>query len=205
MSQNEEIIYAPIEIESEDQLRALGATWDDCRTWRFGTHPVIVYMVPANQETRDYLIEELQHKYSKTFRKNRCLVPGKQKSWIPCPESNHCQNCPYENRPEDRQRKWISLDQMQEDGYEPGTGDITAERGEAAVLLDQILKRLREKNPAYLSTIRMLADGYSVSEIARVHYRSTQTIYLWLEDIRRIANKQSAVETGFRARMFSRI
>ena len=32
----EEIIYAPIEIESADQLHALGATWADCRTWRIG-------------------------------------------------------------------------------------------------------------------------------------------------------------------------
>ena len=30
MTNSEEIIYAPIEIESADQLHVLGATWKDC-------------------------------------------------------------------------------------------------------------------------------------------------------------------------------
>lgn len=205
MSQNEEIIYAPIEIESADQLHALGAIWNDCRTWKIGQKSVVVYLVPASQEVRDFLVQELRAKYLTQMHENRCKVRGKNEKLISCPLTNSCQKCPYGYQPEDRQGNRISLDQMQEDGYEPGTGDTTAERGEASALMDQILKRLQEKNPSYLSAIRMLAEGYSVSEIARVHYRSTQTIYHWLDDIHRIAKKQSAVETGFRARMFSRI
>ena len=60
MTNSEEIIYAPIEIESADQLHALGATWEDCKTWKFGHEYIKVLLVPADEEVRDYLVKELK-------------------------------------------------------------------------------------------------------------------------------------------------
>ena len=82
---NEEIIYAPIEIESADQLHALGATWEDCKTWRIGVTPVKVILVPADQETRDFLIQDLRRKYVNRNRQTRCQVPGKYNRPVTCP------------------------------------------------------------------------------------------------------------------------
>ena len=44
-----EIFEAPIEIESADQLHAMGLTWEQCRTWYFGTKRVIVHLTPSDE------------------------------------------------------------------------------------------------------------------------------------------------------------
>ena len=77
MTNSEEIIYAPIEIESADQLHALGATWEDCHIWKFGPEHVRVLLVPANVETREFLVNELNSRHSRNLRNRRCMIPGK--------------------------------------------------------------------------------------------------------------------------------
>ena len=163
---NEEIIYAPIEIESADQLHALGATWDDCRTWTFGVTPVKVYLVQADEATRDFLVSELERKYTKRFRDVRCMIPGKIKAWIRCPECNKCSACPYGRSADDHEGTTVSLDYLMENGYESATGDVTAEQAENELLLDEILDKLRRLNPAYVDIIQLKAAGYSTTEIA---------------------------------------
>ena len=46
-----EVFEAPIEIESSDQLHAMGLTWDQCRTWYFGTKRVTVHLTPSDEQT----------------------------------------------------------------------------------------------------------------------------------------------------------
>lgn len=163
---NEEIIYAPIKIESADQLHALGATWDDCRTWRIGVTPVKVYLVPADQAPSDFLISELERKYAKRFRSVRCLVPGKIKEWIRCPECNKCNACSYGRSADDHEGTTVSLELLLESGYESATEDITAERSENELLLEEILNKLRSLNPVYVDIIHLKAAGYKTTEIA---------------------------------------
>ena len=184
---NEEIIYAPIEIESADQLHALGATWEDCRTWTIGVTPVKVYLVPADQATRDFLIKEMQLKYSKVSRQSRCMVPGKKKSWITCPESNHCTACPYHRARGDGAVETVSLDSLMEDGIEYGGTDVTAEQAEAACELDLLIQILSEENPRYVRLVQLLEAGYTVPDIAVKLNRSPKTIYRLIGEIRRVA------------------
>ena len=40
----------------------------------------------------------------------RCIVPGKQKPLIVCPECNKCSNCPFGRKPEDRQPRVIDYE-----------------------------------------------------------------------------------------------
>ena len=115
---NEEIIYAPIEIESADQLRALGATWDDCKTWRIGREHIKVLLVPADVDTRDFLVDELNRRHSRDLRRSRCLVPGKCSGLILCPSQNSCMNCPCGREKGVNQRQELSLDSLMEDGFD---------------------------------------------------------------------------------------
>ena len=184
---NEEIIYAPIEIESADQLHALGATWDDCKTWRIGVTPVKVILVPANQETRNFLIKEMQDKYSKVSRNRRCVVPGKKKSWITCPESNHCTACPYHREGGNGAVETVSLDSLLENGIEYGGTDVTAEQAETACELDLLIQILSEENPRYVRLVRLLEAGYTVPEIAVRLNCSPKTVYRLIREIRRVA------------------
>ena len=192
MTNSEEIIYAPIEIESADQLHALGANWEDCKTWRIGVTPVKVVLVPANQETRDFLIQEMRNKYCKASRQTRCLVPGKRKAWITCPESNRCTACPYHREGEIRETETVSLDSLLENGIEYAGADVTAEQAEAACELDLIIQILREKDPRYVRIIQMLADGYTVSEIAMNLDCSPKTVYRLFGEARRVAAERLA-------------
>ena len=90
-----EIFEAPIEIESADQLHAMGLTWDQCRTWYFGTKRVTVHLTPSDEQTYRFLRDELRAKHRSEYRERRCMIPGKLKPLIPCPEKNSCKNCPY--------------------------------------------------------------------------------------------------------------
>ena len=107
---NEEIIYAPIEIESADQLHALGATWEDCQIWKFGPEHVRVLLVPANEETREFLVNELNSRHSRNLRNRRCMIPGKWTAQIQCPSENSCLNCPFGREDDERQSRMMSLD-----------------------------------------------------------------------------------------------
>ena len=50
-SAGKEVFEAPIEIESTDQLHAMGLTWEQCRTWYFGTKRVTVHLTPSDEQT----------------------------------------------------------------------------------------------------------------------------------------------------------
>ena len=186
---NEEIIYAPIEIESADQLHALGATWEDCRTWRIGVTPVKVYLVPADQETRDYLISDLRKKYANRSRQTRCQVPGKYNRPISCPECNHCDRCPYGFSAAERESKVISLDCLLEDGYEEGGNDTTADQAENRVELMVLLEKLREEDPTYLDVVILKASGYTRDEMSDRLKIPRTTVHRMLHRIREIGEQ----------------
>ena len=186
---NEEIIYAPIEIESADQLHALGATWEDCNTWTIGVTPVKVYLVEADEATRDFLVSELERKYTKRFRDVRCMVPGNIKAWIRCPECNKCNACPYGRSADDHEGVMISLDDLMENGYESATGDVTAEQAENELLLEELLEKLRSLNPLYVDIIHLKAAGYSTTEIASKLGISQPTVSRMLRKIQNLTDE----------------
>lgn len=90
-----EVFEAPIEIESAGQLHAMGLTWDQCRIWYFGTKRVTVHLTPSDEQTYRFLRDELRAKHRSEYRERRCMIPGKLKPLIPCPEKNSCKSCPY--------------------------------------------------------------------------------------------------------------
>ena len=187
MTNSEEIIYAPIEIESADQLHALGATWEDCKTWRIGVTPIKVVLVPSNQETRDFLIQEMRRKYVNRHRQTRCLVPGRYNRPVICPERNHCDCCPYGMNADDRSSKVVSLDSMLEDGYEEGSDDTTADPVVSSMYLEDVLRHLRGENPVFLDIVYLRADGLTLDELSgRLNIPRT-TLHRMLQKIKRIA------------------
>ena len=187
MTNSEEIIYAPIEIESADQLHALGATWEDCKTWRIGVTPIKVVLVPSNQETRDFLIQEMRRKYVNRHRQTRCLVPGRNNRPVTCPERNHCDCCPYGLNADDRSNKVVSLDSLLEDGYEVESDDTTADPVVSSMYLEDVLRHLRGENPVFLDIVYLRADGLTLDELSgRLNIPRT-TLHRMLQKIKRIA------------------
>lgn len=193
MTNREEIIYAPIEIESAAQLHALGATWEDCKTWKFGHEYIKVLMVPADEEVRDYLVKELNRRHSRDLRSSRCMIPGRRSAYIQCPSENSCLNCPFGRAREVCQRQVLSLDSLMEEGFDPAGEDTTSKRAEDTIELDRILTRLREEDPRMLDLVYLKAAGYRSQEIADRLGISRRTYVRLEQKIREIASKRDNV------------
>ena len=52
-------------------------------------------LTPSDEQTYHFLRDELRAKYRNEYRERRCMILGKLKPLIPCPEKNSCKNCPY--------------------------------------------------------------------------------------------------------------
>ena len=117
------VFYAPIEIESREQLDSLSITWNQCRTWRIGRRPVIVHLTPCDEDTYNLLFRSLKNEYHREYRNTRCLVPGKNKPLIRCPESNRCSACPYGVTSENRRSNLVSFDELVENESEEMLAD----------------------------------------------------------------------------------
>ena len=96
---------APIRIVNKQDLKNYGITWKDCvRLHIGGIETVNVYMSKTDKPNlANYFWNELNAEHHRNSRGTRCIVPGKQKPLIVCPECNKCSNCPFGRKPEDRQ------------------------------------------------------------------------------------------------------
>ena len=116
---NGEILYdCPMEIKDQQDLDNYGITWDDCRTLNFhGSEKVTVYFMKV--ESRAVAEDQwsyLDTQHSRGFASVRCMIPGKRKAFIRCPDTNSCAKCPYKDV---KQAPVISWDGLIETGYEP--------------------------------------------------------------------------------------
>lgn len=184
----EKVYEAPIEIRDRADLSNYGITWEDCKTLHFGkSDRVTVYFF---RTTNRWLAEEqwryINSQHSRGYRSNRCLVPGKLKPLIVCPDSNQCSACPYGLRAEDRQARTISWEGMAEEGYEL----IGSEISDAGVELDEIRKRMEQKNPNIMKVITLKElYGFTVPEIADILGITNRNVYFYLSRAREIGEK----------------
>ncbi len=95
---NGEILYdCPIEIKDKADLDNYGISWEDCKTLSFnGSEKMTVFFY----KTENRVLAESQWSYldtqhSRGFAKNRCMIPGKRKAFIRCPDTNSCATCKY--------------------------------------------------------------------------------------------------------------
>ena len=102
----------PIRIVNKQDLKNYGITWKDCvRLHIGGIETVNVYMFKTDKpKLAKYFWNELNAEHHRNSRGTRCIVPGKQKPLIVCPECNKCSNCPYGRKPEDRQPRVIDYE-----------------------------------------------------------------------------------------------
>ena len=116
---NGEILFdAPIEIKDQADLDNYGITWSDCRTLNFhGSDKVTVYFFKTeNRAFAEYQWSYLDTQHSRGYASVRCMIPGKRKAFIKCPDTVPCATCPYKDK---KQAPIISWDGLVETGYEP--------------------------------------------------------------------------------------
>ena len=112
-------------------------------------------------------------------RARRCLIHGKQKALISCPESNKCSECPLYDR---RKSSIISLEQYIEDGCPEIAAHGTPEDETIYFdMLDSLINVAAAKRERLGQEVKLLVAGYDKKEIPGKLNISETTVY---EDIK---------------------
>ncbi len=175
---NGETLYAcPMEIKTQADLDIYGITWDACRALNFhGSEKVTVYFLMVdNREFADYQWSYLDSQHRRGYRNSRCWIPGKQKDWVRCPDTNSCACCPFKDQ---RKPPFISWDQLLASGYDPETTTPAEEQAIAKMVWNEIrtlmdaedirIARAFEAKVLYGLSAQEIADTLGVS-VPRVY------------------------------------
>ena len=189
----ETIYYAPIEIKDQSDLSNYGITWDKCKTLRFGqSERITVYYFPTTSKAlAEFQWAELNTQHSRNYRSTRCMVPGKRKALINCPDTNKCSACPFNRRPEDRMANIVSWDEMVEQGYEEKRAEDKGLTASFAWMEFQEIKAVMDaKDPNIARAIIMKEmQGYEVAEIAEKLCVTERQVYYLLQQAKTIGKK----------------
>ena len=173
-----EILYdAPYEIKNQADLDNFGITWNDCRTLNFhGSEKVTVFFIRTkNRALAEYLWSALDTQHSRGFASVRCMIPGKRKLFIKCPDTNSCAACPNKAK---KRSPIISWDDLTENGYEPIVDYSLHEQVEAKLLYESIKAVMDTEDTRIAKALEMkVLLGLSVKEIATELGTSQPRVY----------------------------
>ena len=175
---NGEILYdAPIEITDQTDLDNYHITWNDCKVLNFhGSDKVTVYFFKTeNRAFAEYQWRYLDTQHSRGYASVRCMIPGKRKAFIKCPDTVSCATCPYKDK---KQAPIISWDGLAETGYEPvGSAPVDEQVG-AKMEYEGIKAMMDAEDTRIARAFEMKKlQGYSVREIAKELEISQPRVY----------------------------
>ena len=180
----ETVYYVPIEIEIQDQLVTLGITEKQCRTWRIGTELKTVHLTPCDKETFTLLSRDLWAQQMKGYRNSRCMVPGKLKPLVRCPEKFKCDKCPFGISVWNRQPNIVSLDELMERRREPSGNESVDQLVSQRMELQDIKAAMDEKDSRLFQIfVLMNLLDYNKSEIARKFQISRNSVYQLIDEM----------------------
>ena len=184
------VCAAPIEIEHSEQLASLGITWKQVRTWRIGSDVVKIHPTPADKDTARFLLNELRTRHRSSYRAKRCMIPGKMKPLIRCPERHCCAQCPYPEYRDQHKVNEISWDAMIEGGYEEVRQEDEVAVLETRMEVKSVLSVINAKNPKYVKAIVLKEyHGLTVAEIAKAMHDTERNVYYYLAEAKKIGKQ----------------
>ena len=181
------VYYLPVEVQNPDQLDTLGINRNQCRTWRCGSELKIIHLTPCSEDVFRLLARDSWQQQTRDYRNNRCMVPGKQKGLIRCPEKNKCDACPFGNSFWNRQPFLVSLDELmdvdREPCYEESVDQLVCQRIEL-----QEIKAMMDKKDKSLFKVFVLMNllGYKKCAIAKILHTSPKRVKQLLEEMNEI-------------------
>lgn len=164
-SNGETLYTCPMEIKTQADLDIYGITWDACRTLNFhGSEKVTVYFLMVDsRELAEYQWSYLDSQHRRGYRNSRCWVPGKQKEWVRCPDTNSCSCCPFKDQ---RKPPFISWDQLLSSGYEPEATTPAEDQAIAKAVWNEIRTLMDAEDTRIAKAFTMREYGYKGKEIA---------------------------------------
>ncbi len=178
ISEDGAILYdAPIQIRDQEDLDNYHISWQDCRTLKFhgSERMTVFFMKVESRALAEYLWASLDTEHSRGYASVRCMIPGKRKAYIKCPDTNSCANCPHKG---DKQAPVISWDGLVESGYELAAGASPEERAVTKSEYRSIKAVMDAEDPRIAKAFELKELlGYSVREIAAELDLSEPRIY----------------------------
>ena len=176
------VYYLPVEIQNPGQLDTLGINQNQCRTWRCGSELKIIHLTPCSEDVFRQLARDSWQQQTRDYRNSRCMVPGKQKGLIRCPEKNKCDSCPFGIPYWKRQPLIVSLDELvdadREPCYEESADQLVCQKLEL-----QELKAMMDEKDKRLFEVFVLMNllGYKKCAIAKILHTSPKRVKQLLE------------------------
>lgn len=177
---------APMELEGENPMEMLEGQEGEFATIRVGWKNVRVFLVPADREFCEEMMQMLNRKYSKDYRESRCLVPGIYKDFVRCRESNRCEECPYGKDRESFNPQEITYEEYL--SMNLNTADPSG-KTEFTVELEDMFLEIERENPVSLKALKMNLAGYRESEIAGLLHISPAAVHRALNRAHSIARR----------------
>lgn len=166
----ETFFFAPVRVRNEDDLKTFRVEKDARWTLPFGkSHDKIkvLYFLTESEEMSEDFWKKLNTEHSQEYRKRRCLVPGKQKPLIPCPDCNSCKKCPYPEYRDKHEMREIVYDEEIKVQRTRSTESPDFHKLEVKWKIQGACKKMDEQNPLFAKAIILKEYcGYSVKEIS---------------------------------------
>lgn len=123
----------------------------------------------------EYQWSYLDTQHSRGCASVRCMIPGKRKAFIKCPDTVSCATCPYKGK---KQAPIISWDGLVETGYEP-VGSAPVDEQVGAKMEYECIKAMMDSEDTRIARAFEMKElqGYSVTEIAKELEISQPRVY----------------------------
>ncbi len=166
----ETLYFAPVRVRTETDLKTFLV--DKTARWilPFGKSSdkiKVLYFVTPNKEMAEDFWVKINTEHSQEYRKRRCMIPGKKKPLIVCPDCNSCAHCPYPEYRDKHEMREIVYDEEIKVQRTRSTESPEFHMLELKWKIEGACKKMDEQNPLFsISIILKEYCGYTVKEIA---------------------------------------
>ena len=166
----EKLFFAPVRIRNDSDLKTFMVDKSARWTLPFGHSALkykVLYFMTESEEMAEDFWKKINSEHSRENRLKRCLVPGKRRPLIPCPECNCCARCPYPEYRDKHEMQEVVFDDEIKVQRSRSTESPEFHKLEVKWKIQGACKMMDEQNPLFAKSIILKEYcGYSVKEIA---------------------------------------
>ena len=168
----ETLFFAPVRIRNESDLKTFMVDKTARWTLPFGhsalKYKVLYFMTESEEMSEDFWMK-INSEHSQENRMKRCLVPGKRRPLIPCPECNSCAKCPFPEYRDKHEMQEVVFDDEIKVQRTRSTESPDYHKLEVKWKIQGACKMMDEQNPLFAKAIILKEyNGYTVPEIAEI-------------------------------------
>lgn len=168
----ETLYFAPVRIRDDNDLKTFMVDKSARWTLPFGHSSIkykVLYFMTENEEMAEDFWKKINSEHSRENRLKRCLVPGKRRPLIPCPECNSCANCPYPEYRDKHEMQEVVFDDEIKVQRSRSTESPDFYKLEIKWKIKGACQKMDEQNPLFAKSIILKEYcGYTVKEIAEM-------------------------------------